>query len=192
MLWAQNGEIMSSLFIPQVFLLLPLWWFKGQRWRRPDQRRHLLLLSRRGLDVEKFWMFDRWRSFASWRPLKSADLPRRRWTSRSWSVVSWPASAAAFQKCPCLPSACCGCDATSLPSAWKMTSSGWVDLLLHTLLKHLLDLCDLFEVFVCVWGRRWAARWRSPPSASASSWISWLTSSPSTMAPLTWAIRWVF
>lgn len=32
-----------------------------------------------------------------------------------------------------------------------MTSSGWVDLLLHTLLKHLLDLCDLFKgVCVCL------------------------------------------
>lgn len=40
-----------SLLIPQMFLLLPVWWVKGQRWRWPDQRRHLLLLSWRGLKV---------------------------------------------------------------------------------------------------------------------------------------------
>lgn len=62
---AQNGDIILSLFIPQVFLLLPVWRFKGQRWRWPDQRRHLLLLSWRGLKVEKLLMFGHWRSFAS-------------------------------------------------------------------------------------------------------------------------------
>lgn len=112
-------------------------------------------------EVYKLLMWcQRW-LFSTLSPLISADVPvrafvyfflfnsspcdlcyltcsvRRRWTNRSWSVVSWPELAAVFQSFLFHLSACCGCGATSLPSACKMTSSGCVrvPLLANTLLS---------------------------------------------------------